>query len=159
MFVLVRAITWASLFIAFLLVFVPAQILGRAGISAPDSFGIAQVLGAILVVVGGAIALSCVLAFVVIGRGTAAPFDPPRRLVVRGPYRFVRNPMYIGAGIALIGTATFYGSVALLGYLALLWVATHLLIVLYEEPTLRRSFGAEYEEYVTRVRRWWPRAP
>ena len=104
-----------------------------------------------------ALALWCVLTFALVGRGTPAPFDPPRRLVVRGPYRFVRNPMYIGAAIALAGAALFYRSLPLLGYLALFLLVTHLFVCVYEEPTLRRAFGAEYEAYCRRVRRWWPR--
>ena len=65
---------------------------------------------------GGALALWCILAFALVGKGTPAPFDPPRRLVVAGPYRYVRNPMYIGAGLALTGAAMFYGSLRLLSY-------------------------------------------
>src|SRR5450631_479492 len=82
--------------------------------------------------------------------------DPPRRLVVRGPYRFVRNPMYISAGLALAGAALFYESLPLLGYIGLYFVATHLFVVWYEEPVLRHTFGQEYEAYCRRVRRWWP---
>ena len=106
---------------------------------------------------GAAIAVWCVLTFVFIGRGTPAPFDPPRRLVVRGPYGIVRNPMYVGAGLALAGAALFYESVALLGYAGLLGFITHAFVVRYEEPTLRRTFGTDYEGYCKHVGRWWPR--
>jgi protein-S-isoprenylcysteine O-methyltransferase Ste14 len=157
MFVWIRALTWASLFVAFVLVFVPARILASADITAPQSIGFGQVLGAALVLIGGAIAASCILAFARFGRGTPAPFDPPRRLVVRGPYRIVRNPMYLGAGTALVGAAAFYRSLGLLVYTALLLVLTHVFIVVYEEPTLRRTFGAEYDDYTRHVRRWRPR--
>ena len=102
------------------------------------------------------LALWCVFAFVRIGKGTPAPFDPPRRLVVRGPYRFVRNPMYIGGGLALGGAALFYESASLLAYAAAFLLAAHFFVVVYEEPTLRRGFGAEYEAYCQRVRRWRP---
>jgi len=87
----------------------------------------------------------------------AAVGDPPRRLVVRGPYQFVRNPMYIGAGFALAGAALFYHSTAFLGYTALFVLVAHLFVVWYEEPTLRQTFGADYETYSRRVHRWWPR--
>lgn len=159
MFVLVRASIYATLFIAFLLVFVPAQILGRAGIVRPPTIGLVEIPGIAAVVVGAVIAVWCILAFVFVGRGTPAPFDPPRSLVVRGPYRFVRNPMYLGAGLALAGAALVYRSAGLLGYLAVLAAVTQLLVVGYEEPTLRRLFGADYEAYCRRVRRWlpWPR--
>jgi len=93
---------------------------------------------------------------VFIGKGTPAPFDPPRKLVIRGPYRFVRNPMYIGAGMTLAGAALFYESLSIFIYTCLFFLITHLFVVLYEEPTLRRTFGDEYETYFHRVRRWMP---
>ncbi len=98
----------------------------------------------------------CILTFALLGRGTPAPFDPPRRLVVRGPYRYVRNPMYLGAGLALAGAALFYETGVLWAYAGGFLVLTHLLVVLYEEPTLRRTFGEDYETYCRQVRRWWP---
>lgn len=159
MFILFRTLTYASLFTALLLVFVPVRILERSGITTPDSFGVIQVIGIVLAVMGAGIAFSCVLTFALFGRGTPAPFDPPRRLVLRGPYGIVRNPMYLGAGLALIGAALFYSSTGLLTYACLFLLSAHLLVIFYEEPTLRRTFGAEYEEYVRRVRRWLPRVP
>jgi len=154
--ILIRAITYASLFVGFMLVFLPMRVLQRAGIGRAPGFGAAQVAGVVLVAIGAAVALWCILTFALVGRGTPAPFDPPRRLVMRGPYRFVRNPMYLGASLALGGAALFYQSIALLAYTTgFLWVA-HLFVRFYEEPTLRRNFGAEYEFYAGRVRRWWP---
>jgi protein-S-isoprenylcysteine O-methyltransferase Ste14 len=158
-FVLMRTLTYATLFIAFVLVFLPAQVLSWSGIGRPAAIGLPQVAGTALVLVGAVVALWCVLAFALVGKGTPAPFDPPRRLVVRGPYRWVRNPMYVGAGTALAGAALFYQSVQLLGYLALLLVITHLFVLGYEEPTLRRLFGDQYRAYCRQVRRWWPRRP
>ena len=104
-----------------------------------------------------ALALWCVFTFPVIGKGTPAPFDPPRRLVVRGPYRFVRNPMYIGAAIALAGAALFYESAALACYAGVFFLVAHAFVMLYEEPTLEAKFGAEYDGYRRRVPRCWPR--
>src|SRR5439155_559887 len=130
MWVFVRAIVWATLFVSFLLVWLPARVLARSGIPVmPPAMGAEQVAGMILAAVGAAIAAWCILTFVFVGKGTAAPFDPPRRLVVQGPYRFVRNPMYVGAGIALVGAALFYRSLPLLVYLALLFVVVQALIV------------------------------
>lgn len=156
-FVWVRAMTWATLFIGFVLVFLPSRLLARSGLSSPESLGAPQVAGMLATAIGGALAVWCVLAFVVVGHGTPAPFDPPRRLVARGPYRYVRNPMYLGATIALAGAALFYGSPALAVYAAVFLIAMHAFVVLYEEPTLRASFGQEYERYCDEVRRWWPR--
>jgi protein-S-isoprenylcysteine O-methyltransferase Ste14 len=116
-----------------------------------------QLAGLVLGVSGTALALSCVLTFAFLGRGTPAPFDPPRRLVVQGPYRVVRNPMYIGAAMALSGAALFYESAGLVAFTGLFVLATHLFVVWYEEPTLRRLFGEEYEAYARRTGRWWPR--
>ena len=120
------------------------------------SIGTAQVAGMVVAAGGSVIALWCIATFIVIGRGTPAPFDPPRRLVVDGPYLFVRNPMYFGAALALTGAALFYESWALLAYCAAFVVVTHLFVITYEEPTLRTTFGAPYESYCEQVQRWWP---
>ncbi|MGH7674042.1 MAG: methyltransferase family protein [Gemmatimonadales bacterium] len=156
MIVLIRALVYASLCIGFVLVYLPAQVLARSGIVRPPAIGLPQVAAMVVGAAGAALALWCILTFAVVGKGTPAPFDPPRRLVVRGPYRFVRNPMYIGAGLALAGAALFYPSLAVLGYTALFFLITHVFVLFYEEPTLRRTFGEEYVEYCRRVRRWWP---
>src|SRR5712691_2016175 len=156
MFVLVRAITYAVLFIGLVLIYLPARVLSWSGIARPAQIAVPQVAGMAIGAAGAVVALWCILAFVAIGKGTQAPFDPPRRLVIRGPYRFVRNPMYIGAGLALAGAALFYQSLPLLGYAGFFFLATHLFVVGYEEPTLRQTFGQEYEAYRRKVRRWWP---
>jgi protein-S-isoprenylcysteine O-methyltransferase Ste14 len=156
-FVLVRAITYAALFIGFVLVYLPGRFLSWSGIVAPATTGAPQIAGMIVVAIGTVIALWCVFTFVFIGKGTPAPFDPPRKLVVRGPYRFVRNPMYIGAGMTLGGAALYYQSLSILIYTCLFFLITHLFVVLYEEPTLRRTFGDEYKAYFCRVSRWLPR--
>lgn len=157
MLVFFRAITFATLFIAFFLVYIPADVLSRTGIVRPSSIGWEQVAGFVIGTIGAAIALWCVLTFALAGKGTPAPFDPPRRLVIRGPYRFVRNPMYIGATLALTGASLYYWSPGLLAYTGIFLLACHIFAVAYEEPTLRRTFGQEYEEYSARVRRWWPK--
>jgi len=161
MFVLLRAAVYSVVFIGFLLVFLPARILAGSGITVPP-LGPQQVLGAAITAAGAALALSCILTFVRLGRGTPAPFDPPRKLVVRGPYKYVRNPMYLGAAAALLGAAIYYGSWALAGYALAFLLSMAAFARLYEEPTLRRTFGAEYEEYCSRVGRWlplWPPRP
>jgi protein-S-isoprenylcysteine O-methyltransferase Ste14 len=157
MFVLVRAIVYATLFVGLLLVFLPARILSAAGIGAPVSIGPMQLTGMIVGAAGAAIALSCIFTFVFVGKGTAAPFDPPTRLVIRGPYRLVRNPMYLGAGLVLIGAALFYRSPALIAYMLALFAVVHSLVIFYEEPVLTKKFGADYDAYRAQVRRWLPR--
>jgi protein-S-isoprenylcysteine O-methyltransferase Ste14 len=156
MFVIFRAITYATLFIGFLLIYLPARVLASVGINRPLEIGALQIAGMIIGSVGAVVTVWCIITFATIGKGTPAPFDPPRRLVIRGPYRFVRNPMYLGAALALSGAALFYRSLPLLAYGGAFLVVCHLFVISYEEPTLRRSFGADYEAYCQRVRRWWP---
>jgi protein-S-isoprenylcysteine O-methyltransferase Ste14 len=156
MFVLVRTVTYATLFIGLVLIYLPARVLSWSGIVRPPAIEVPQVAGMIFGAVGATVALWCIFTFAMIGRGTPAPFDPPRRLVIQGPYRCVRNPMYIGAGLALASAALFYESWSLLGYTGLFFLVTHLFVVWYEEPALRRTFGPEYEAYCRKVRRWWP---
>jgi protein-S-isoprenylcysteine O-methyltransferase Ste14 len=152
-----RTLVYASLFVGVLLVFLPARLLVGSGIPVPAHFGMHQALGVLVAGAGATLAAACIATFVVVGRGTPAPFDPPRRLVVRGPYRRVRNPMYVGATAALVGAALCYDSLPLLAYAGGFVAAMHAFVVLYEEPTLRRTFGAEYGEYCRRTGRWWPR--
>lgn len=156
MFVLVRTITYASLFIGFVLVYVPARLLSWSGIVRPASIEWEQVVGMLIGIAGAMIALWCVFTFAFVGRGTPAPFDPPRQLVMKGPYHFVRNPMYIGAGLALGSAALFFESLPLLGYTGFFFLITHVFVLWYEEPALRRTFGQEYEAYCRRVKRWRP---
>lgn len=158
MFILARALTYAVFFVGFFLVFLPAQVVLRTtGILRPAAIGAWQVAGLLSGVVGAALVLACILTFVFVGEGTQAPFDPPHRLVLRGPYRFVRNPMYIGAGLALIGAALFYRSTPQFAYAWAFLLLTHVLVIWYEEPALRRTFNGEYEAYCARTGRWWPK--
>ena len=114
-------------------------------------------LGLVPLVIGVPVYLRCAWDFAVSGLGTPAPIDAPRKLVVKGLYRFVRNPMYVGVGSILAGEVILFESSALLAYLAILWLYFHLFVVFYEEPGLRRKFGGEYEDYCRRVPRWLPR--
>jgi len=95
--------------------------------------------------------------FALKGRGTPAPIAPPEHLVVSGLYRHVRNPMYVALVVLLFGQALLLGSVVLLEYAAIAWLLFHVFVVTYEEPTLRRQFGASYNDYCARVSRWFPR--
>lgn len=149
--------TYATLFVAALLVIVPRQILESSGVVGPSRVGPLELAGPIVGGLGGLLALWCILTFALVGKGTPAPFDPPRRLVVSGPYRYVRNPMYLGAALALAGAALYYRSAALFGYAVIFLLATHVFVVLYEEPTLARLFGEPYLRYRSTVPRWLPR--
>lgn len=106
--------------------------------------------------VGGAIYAWCVWDFASFGRGTPLPIDAPKRLVVRGLYRYTRNPMYLGVLTVISGWALLYQTGALAGYLLLVGIVFHLFVVLYEERHLQRTFGDEYATYRQRVGRWLP---
>ncbi|MDX1488527.1 MAG: isoprenylcysteine carboxylmethyltransferase family protein [Acidiferrobacterales bacterium] len=136
-----------------------ALLLPAVDVTQPAPSATMQTVGGVMIVAGVALALWCAFTFAVIGRGTPLPFDPPRRLVVTGPYRFVRNPMAIGAGLALFGVAALYQSLALLVFAGVFMLVIHTFVILYEEPTLRRTFGADYEAYCANVNRWLPRRP
>lgn len=114
-------------------------------------------LGWVPIVAGALLYARCAWGFTVEGRGTPAPFDPPKEVVARGPYRAVRNPMYVAALLVLAGEAWLFGSGLILAYGAAVFSIFHAWVVLYEEPTLRRKFGESYERYLARVPRWLPR--
>jgi protein-S-isoprenylcysteine O-methyltransferase Ste14 len=159
MLTLARALVWGSAFVALVLVYLPARMLAWSGVARPGGVGPLQWAGGALVLLGIVPMVWSFLTFVFRGKGTAAPFDPPRLLVVSGPYRWVRNPMYLGAMTSLLGAAVYYVSPALFAYLAAFGVWAHLFVVLYEEPRLRRTFGPAYKAYVAEVRRWLPGKP
>jgi protein-S-isoprenylcysteine O-methyltransferase Ste14 len=108
-----------------------------------------------LIVAGAAIYLHTAFwGFAAMGLGTPAPIDPPKILVVRGLHRYVRNPMYVGVGLAIAGQARLFRSVPIAVYLSCYLVVVHLFVLWYEEPTLKRQFGEEYEQYRANVPRW-----
>src|ERR1700728_2908630 len=116
MFIAFRAVAYATLFVGFLLIYLPERVLSWSGIVRPAGIHWAQIVGTIVGSLGALVALWCIITFAGAGRGTPAPFDPPRRLVIRGPYRYVRNPMFIGASFALAGAALFFTSLSLFAF-------------------------------------------
>lgn len=153
LFAIVRAAIVAALFVSIWTWFVPRWFANGPLVPAWGALPIA------LMIVGGAIMLRCVWDFAWTGRGTPAPFDPPRRLVVTGLYRYVRNPMYVGMGIFLSGEALLLPAITrqMFILMAILWASVTVFIMVYEEPTLRGLFGNDYERYCSNVRRWIPR--
>ncbi|HTS78110.1 MAG TPA: isoprenylcysteine carboxylmethyltransferase family protein [Bryobacteraceae bacterium] len=113
--------------------------------------------GTTLIALGAVGLLDSFRRFAVEGLGTPAPVAPPVHLVAGGLYRFVRNPMYVAVVSAVLGQALFFANVNLLVYAGCLWLAMHLFVVLYEEPTLSGKFGEEYKVFRTAVPRWIPR--
>lgn len=120
-------------------------------------WGATRWLGAALLACALPLFVAFNLRFVVEGRGTPAPVAPTQRLVMGGPFRWVRNPGYVAVVALLVGQALVFGSTLLLAYAGAVAACFHVFIVLYEEPTLRRQFGAEYEAYYRQVPRWVPR--
>lgn len=125
----------------------------------PPLLGIVAVryAGAVLILAGLSVVLDSFARFALQGLGTPAPVLPPERLVVTGLYRHVRNPMYVGVLSLVAGQGLFFGNSRVLVYTAFLWLAFHIFVTIYEEPTLRRSFGAEYGAFCSGVPRWLPR--
>jgi protein-S-isoprenylcysteine O-methyltransferase Ste14 len=116
-----------------------------------------HLLGAVLVLAGWTVLLYCAKEFAASGRGTPAPYDPPRALVTTNLYRFVRNPMYVGLLTAVAGFALWYWSWQVVVYGIVLALGFHLRVLMYEEPRLRAAFAKEYADYCARVPRWLPR--
>jgi protein-S-isoprenylcysteine O-methyltransferase Ste14 len=114
-------------------------------------------LGIALMAAGGILAFACVATFVTRGEGTPAPFDPPRKFVAAGPYQVVRNPMYTGGFVLLVGFGLYEQSLTILLFTLPWLLCAHLFVILYEEPHLRRTFGTPYEAYCRLVGRWLPR--
>ena len=136
-------------------IYVPWWILMREGaIPTPVSW-----YAIVFIILGVALYLWCVSLFAIVGRGTPGPWDAPRRFVAVGPYRWVRNPIYISALLVVIGEAWLFLTLSLFLYAAVMAIVVHLFVIGYEEPTLRRNFGEAYSEYLRTVPRWFPRAP
>jgi protein-S-isoprenylcysteine O-methyltransferase Ste14 len=114
-------------------------------------------IGALFVTLGAIGLLDSFVRFALQGVGTPAPVFPARRFVVTGLYRYVRNPMYVTVVITILGQGLILGNLRLLEYGAVVWLPAHLFVLLYEEPTLRATFGWEYQSYCAEVPRWIPR--
>jgi protein-S-isoprenylcysteine O-methyltransferase Ste14 len=125
----------------------------------PPFLGISavRVIGGLLIAAGIPVLLDSFLRFALQGLGTPAPGFPTRHLVVTGLYRYVRNPMYVAVVWLILGQGFLFGNLRVLGYGFLVWLAFHVFVLAYEEPTLRRSFGDEYEAFCAHVPRWIPR--
>jgi len=125
----------------------------------PRSFGLLRYLAVLPLALGTVMCYAAIWSFATVGQGTPAPFDPPRRLVMQGFFRYVRNPIYVGAVLIVVSEAALLQavSVPLVLWITGIFAGVHFLVVLYEEPVLRRKFGADYEQYLKQVPRWVPR--
>jgi protein-S-isoprenylcysteine O-methyltransferase Ste14 len=154
----VRSLLWTILLPGFFAGYVPWRYFGlnRAQL---DVSSAGRVLGLFCIAFGAVLLGTCIFEFARSGQGTLSPVDPPRHLVIRGLYRYVRNPMYLSVTIIVLGEALVTRSSALAVYWAIWFLGVNLFVMGYEEPTLRRDFGASYDEYRRRVGRWIPRLP
>jgi len=145
------------------IVLLPGMVAGLIPVLLLDGAGLAPwplaVAGAVLLALGLGMIAWTVTLFAGMGQGTLAPWDPTTRLVVRGPYRYVRNPMISGVLAVLLGEAALFGSLAVLAWWATVFAINAVYFVAVEEPGLRDRFGAEYDAYAARVPRWIPRLP
>lgn len=158
MFVVVRAVLYSSAFVLLWawLAMAARPFDARLPLAIPAWMG---PLGLVLASLGALLCVWCISTFVARGRGTPAPFDPPREFVAAGPYRYVRNPMYIGGFAVLLGAGLTVRSPSIVGVAVLFLLLTHLLVLLYEEPALGSRFGEPYLRYKAAVHRWLPHAP
>ena len=154
---LAKTLVFTVLVPATVAIYVPRRILLSRSQEDVLRIGPLRYVGAVLLAAGAAVYLWCAWDFATAGGGTPAPIDPPRSLVVRGLYRHVRNPMYIGILLLLAGEAMLFQSRSLLGYAGIVFLFFFLFVVAYEEPALARKFGQDYERYCDRVPRWIPR--
>ena len=118
-----------------------------------------KILGVLVLAAGAALVLETTTRFALEGRGTPAPWAPPERFVERGSYHFVRSPMYLGVLLLIVGQALLLGREILFAWAVAAWLMFTGILALYEEPQLRSRFGADYDDYRRRVKRWIPTRP
>ena len=151
-----RSLLWTLLFPGLFAGFLPWRYFGVSGVVF-DWRDPLHLAGGVLVAAGTALLLACIAEFARSGRGTLSPVDPPTSLVVRGLYRFVRNPMYLSVSTIILGEVLLTRSTELFIYWLVWFSAVNLFVMGYEEPYLRRTFGESYERYARSVPRWIPR--
>ena len=138
--------------------FLPSRILSPIRVNQTIDWWWGQFASSLVLAAGLAVLLRCVWEFARRGRGTLALFDAPRKFVASGPYRYVRNPMYVAVLLILLGECWFFWSAPLLLYTGLFFVILNIFIIGYEERALRAKFGTEFVEYCQNVGRWLPKS-
>ena len=152
----VKTLLWSVFVPGTLTTLVPYLILRSSAEGFSLNLSVFRYVGIIPILSGALIYFWCAWDFTFVGKGTPAPFDAPKKVVATDAYQFTRNPMYVACVSVLIGEAIFFESAALLIYALVLFLIFHIWILIYEEPTLRKNFGASYEEYCREVSRWLP---
>ena len=151
-----RSLIWAALLPGLFAGYVPWRYFGLREVRIELSNPV-HLVGLASLTIGILLLAACIGEFAARGRGTLSPLDPPRHLVVRGLYRYVRNPMYLSVTAIVLGEVLLTSSTALLVYWIIWFVTANMFVLIYEEPALRNEFGASYEDYCRRVGRWFPR--
>lgn len=139
-------------------------VLPYAFISLNDALGLPiytnfllKATGILLIIVGIALFVYCFQLFKIVGKGTPVPLEPPKELVIKGIYKYTRNPIYVGYWLIILGEFMLFGRLLMLVYLLLFIIANHLLVVFYEEKNLKKRFGNTYKKYTNDVPRYIPR--
>lgn len=148
MLTIARGVIYATAALGLALIFLSADLLDWANIARPSHLGPPQITGIAVASVAAVLIAWCVATL------AAMTSRAPTRLVVSGPYRYMRNPMYLGAAMAIAGAALYYQSILLLAYASAFLLFSHVFVVLFEEPELHRTFGGEFESYRHNVGRW-----
>lgn len=156
-YVLLKTVLFSLLAPGTIVGVIPHLLARRDGQSRPIDSRVARLVGGASVVSGILLYLHTAWRFAAEGMGTPSPYDEPKELVTGGVYAYVRNPMYLGLLLCIGGQALLYRSVLVLWYGLVLWLATHLRVIGYEEPHLAEKHGEVYEQYCERVPRWLPR--
>jgi len=152
----IKTLLWSIIVAGSVTVLVPSLLLASRFDFFRVNLSYFRFLGLIPIVAGATLYVWSAWCFTFIGQGTPAPFDPPKKLVVKGPFRYVRNPIYVFVALTLTGEAILFETTIILLYAALVVAIFHFWVVLYEEPTLKRKFGESYERYCEQVSRWLP---
>jgi protein-S-isoprenylcysteine O-methyltransferase Ste14 len=155
----IRSLLAALWFGFWFFVAIPALLLWLSGENLRPRPSVSLALGVAIIALAHLALAREVAAFVRIGRGTHAPFEPPQALLRGGPYAWVRNPMYLLYVVVVLGEALVFRSLLLVAWAAALWLLAHVYVVRVEERALQRRFGAAYAAYCARVSRWRPRPP
>ncbi|MPR36296.1 methyltransferase family protein [Salmonirosea aquatica] len=135
---------------------IPFWIVGNEAVLASlhRPFAYYHYIGLLTFLIGFVLTLVCIVHFAIHGRGTLSPADPTKQLVIAGPYRFSRNPMYLGVMMLLLGESIFFQSIALGMYSLVIFLSFYIFVTNFEEPRLRKDFGNDYDEYCRKVHRW-----
>ena len=156
MLLALRSLLWTVLLPGMIAGYIPWRYFGLSQVQL-DFTDPLHLLGLVVAAIGVAVLAACIWDFARRGRGTLSPADPPRELVVQGLYRYVRNPMYVGVSLIILGEALLAHSTALVVYWVVFFTMVNIFVRFYEEPALRAQFGESYVRYTERVGRWLPR--